>query len=136
MVVSECERPIYKDEILSFNNKYTDSEREFPARIDFNLSEKIKDITKKVYLELDYSGIIRIDFFIKDNEVLVNEINSVPGSLAYYLFTPSLKEFSKILTSIIMKAVKDYSKKSTLKREYKTSVLCIEGSKGAKRLKN
>ncbi|MBQ0099162.1 MAG: ATP-grasp domain-containing protein, partial [Firmicutes bacterium] len=105
VVVSECERPISKDEILSFNDKYNNGEREFPAKIDIDISDKIKEITKKVYLELDYSGIIRIDFFVKDKEVFVNEINSVPGSLAYYLFTPSLKEFSKILTSIIMKAV-------------------------------
>ena len=132
--VSECEKPISKDEILSFNDKYNNGEREFPANIDCFYSDKIKEITRKIYKELDFTGIIRIDFFIKDKEVYVNEINSVPGSLAYYLFTPSLKEFSKILTTIIMKAIKDYSKNCTLKREYKTSILCIEGSKGSKKL--
>ncbi len=136
IIVSECERPLYKGDILSFDNKYKEGEREFPAKITKDVSLKIKEITKKVYSELDFSGIIRIDFFVKDKEIFVNEINSVPGSLAYYLFSKTLKEFSKVITSVIMSAVKDYSKQSTLKREYKTSILSFEGSKGPKQLKN
>ncbi len=62
--VSECERPIPRDKILSFGDKYKDGKREFPAKIDKKLSNKIKEITKKVYIDLDFSGVIRIDYFV------------------------------------------------------------------------
>ena len=84
--VSECERPIARDKILSFGDKYKDGKREFPANIDKKLSDKIKKITKKVYTKLNFSGVIRIDYFVSDGKVYLNEINSIPGSLSYYLF--------------------------------------------------
>lgn len=134
LVVSECERPVYKDDILSFSDKYENGEREFPAKIPLSTSIQIKDITEKIYSELDFSGIIRIDFFVKGEEVFVNEINSVPGSLAYYLFTDSLKEFSSILTGLIFSSVKEVSKKSTLIKQVKTSVLNVTGAKSSKKI--
>jgi predicted ATP-grasp superfamily ATP-dependent carboligase len=48
--------------------------------------EKITDITKKIYRIFELSGIVRIDYMMVFDEVLVNEINTTPGSLAYYLF--------------------------------------------------
>lgn len=134
LIVSECERPFAKDDILSFNDKYTEGKREFPANIPSDISNKIKAITKKIYEELCFSGIIRIDFFVKGNTVLVNEINSVPGSLAYYLFYPTLKDFSRVLTKLIFISVKNASAKSTLLRDLKTSILNVKGTKGSKRL--
>lgn len=132
IIVSECERPVYKNAFLSFSDKYENGEREFPANIPISVSLNIKNITEKIYSELNFSGIIRIDFFVKNEEVFVNEINSVPGSLAYYLFTKTLTEFSSILTALIYSSVKEFSAKSTLKREIKTSILNVSGAKGTK----
>ena len=84
--LSECERPIARDKILSFGDKYQEGKREFPAKIKKEISEKIKKLTKKVYEGLNFDGVIRIDYFVIDNKVYLNEINSVPGSLSYYLF--------------------------------------------------
>ena len=129
LIVSECERPIYNDSILSFDDKYKSGEREFPALISDELKQKIQETTKKIYNELDFFGVIRIDFFVQGEKVIVNEINSVPGSLAYYLFTPTLKEFSKILTGFIFSSVRNFSGESTLKRRIKTSILNVSGIK-------
>ena len=132
IIVSECEKPICTGKILSFDDKYIGGEREFPANIDKKYSYKIKNITKRIYNKLGFSGIIRIDFFISDGKVYVNEINSVPGSLAYYLFSDTLKGFSEMLSSIIAYAEKEFAKGGTLIKEYHTTVLSISGIKGAK----
>ncbi len=132
--VSECEKPICRAEILSFKDKYQDGKREFPANIDIKYSKKIKEISKKIYTTLGFDGVIRIDFFISDGKVLVNEINSVPGSLAYYLFGDTKKSFSNMLTSLIMSAERKYLQKLTFAYEYNSGILTSFGTKGAKHL--
>jgi len=131
--VSECERPIGRTEILSFGDKYESGKREFPALIDNKLSYKIKEISKKVYEELGFFGVIRIDYFIKDNRIYLNEINSVPGSLAYYFFCETLKSFTDMLDGIIDDALKNHSQSCTIKTDYKSNILCGGGIKGAKK---
>lgn len=131
--ISECERPLGVKEILGFDDKYKNGEREFPAKIDETVSAKIKKITAKVYDALDFDGIIRIDYMISDGEIYLNEINSVPGSLAYYLFGDTLKNFSAILTDVIKAAERKFALKSTFRTEYDSAILDIEGCKGGKR---
>ena len=132
--VSECERPIARDKILSFGDKYKDGKREFPANIDKKLSNKIKQITKKVYADLDFSGVIRIDYFVSEGKVYLNEINSIPGSLSYYLFFDTMKGFSKMLTSLIMASEQKFLREQSHITDYNSGILSSVGSKGAKRL--
>lgn len=131
--VSECERPVARTDILTFKDKYESGKRIFPADISEKLSNEIKRITKKVYSELAVRGIIRIDFFVVKGKVFVNEINTVPGSLAYYLFSDTLKGFSDILTDLIRVAEKDFAASSTFIKTYSSGVLNFAGSKGGKR---
>lgn len=133
-VVSDCERPVSKNEILNFSDKYIDGEREFPAQISKTLSEKVKNTTQKVYEECGFSGVVRMDYMVKDNQVFLNEINSVPGSLAYYLFSDTLKDFSQVLSDIIEKAVKDFEMHATALKRFDSGILNGVGSKGAKHL--
>ncbi len=134
IIVSECERPLGVSEVLSFDDKYTCGNREFPANIEEDISNKIKKISEKVYSELDFKGIIRIDYFIKDGEIFLNEINSVPGSLAYYLFCDTLKKFGEVLNDLITVAKIEFSAQTTLKRKFSSSILNLSGSKSSKRL--
>lgn len=133
-VVSECERPVARNEILNFSDKYLDGEREFPAKIPKSVCDKIKAITQKVYEECDFSGVVRMDYMVKDGQVFLNEINSVPGSLAYYLFSDTLKDFSQILTDLIEKAVKDFEKRRTALTRFNSGILNGFGAKGTKHL--
>lgn len=132
ITVSECEQPIGKQEVLSFCDKYECGKRVFPADISKKLSDKIKSITKKVYEECEFSGIVRIDYFISGQKVYLNEINSIPGSLAYYLFCDKLKDFSLLLDKLITAAVAEQSKKSTFNLEYRSGILSGAGAKGVK----
>lgn len=132
--LSECEKPISRADILSFKDKYQDGKREFPANLDIKISNKIKQISKKIYEDLGFSGVIRIDFFVSDKTVLVNEINSVPGSLSYYLFGDTKKSFSSMLNSLIASAERKYLRDLTFINEYNSGILTSFGSKGAKHL--
>lgn len=136
LVVSECEKPIFVGELLSFNDKYKDGDRVFPADIPKKLSDKIKNITKTVYDALDGEGVIRVDFLIKDGVVYVNEINTVPGSLAYYLFGERTADFTKMLNQLLKRANENSAKQSSLKTNYDSGILNGLKGKGAKRLKN
>ena len=130
--VSECEQPIGRTEILSFADKYQGGKRVFPAQIDTRLSDRIKETTLKVYKSLKCSGVIRIDYFIKDKEIYLNEVNTVPGSLAHYLFGETMKEFSVMLEDLISVAEKNFAKESTFVTKNNTDILKGVGSKGAK----
>jgi len=79
-----------KEEFLDFEKKYMDFSRDsqvLSADISDDLKEKIQQNFKKIYDPLFRGSIIRCDFFVVDNEVLLNEINPIPGSMANYLFS-------------------------------------------------
>lgn len=135
ILTSQCERPIGLNDILTFDDKYKVGEREFPAKIPKKLSSKIQQTAQSIYSKLNISGIIRIDFMISsEGQILVNEINTVPGSLSYYLFCTKLKEFTEILTQLIMIAEKEYAIESSVKTKFSSSILFSTGNKSAKRL--
>ncbi len=78
-----------KNEFLDFEKKYMDfsrSEQVLKADIDENLEAKLKNSFEKVYKNMFEGSLIRCDFFVVDGEVLLNEINPIPGSMANYLF--------------------------------------------------
>ena len=78
-----------KEEFLDFEKKYMDFSRDsqvMSADISEELKRDIQESFKKIYNPLFLGSIIRCDFFVVDGEVLLNEINPIPGSMANYLF--------------------------------------------------
>lgn len=78
-----------KGEFLDFEKKYMDfsrSEQVLKADISSELESKLKANFEKVYKNLFEGALIRCDFFVVDDEVYLNEINPIPGSMANYLF--------------------------------------------------
>ena len=78
-----------KEEFLDFEKKYLDFSRDSKvteADIEDALRDKIRESFKKIYDPLFLGSLIRCDFFVLDGEVLLNEINPIPGSMANYLF--------------------------------------------------
>ena len=86
--LSIVEEP-HKEEFLDFEKKYMDFSRDsqvLAADITDALRTKLQESFKKIYDPLFKGSIIRCDFFVVDGEVLLNEINPIPGSMANYLF--------------------------------------------------
>ena len=132
--VSECEMPVRRTDYLTFSDKYESGKRVFPADIPQKISDKIKKITEKVYTIFGFTGVIRIDYFLKDDTVYLNEINSVPGSLAYYLFSDTLAGFTEMLNELLEIARINFAEDNTLKKTYDSGILYSIGAKGAKHL--
>lgn len=136
IIVSETEEPVTRNDVLTFSDKYvgfkTGSKRISPARISDAERDKVLKITRKIYEKTDCRGIIRVDFFVLNGEVTVNELNTVPGSLAYYLFSDSIKKFGEILNGVIEQGVKDFKEYKLNDFAFKSDVLKIDGVKGGK----
>ncbi len=132
--VSECERPIGKGETLLFSDKYEEGDRIFPADIDKKTRDKIQKTTKKIYEALQADGVIRIDYMVKEKEVFVNEINTVPGSLAYYLYGDKIADFSKMLDEMLLTASKKYGESESFIKTFNSGILKPFGAKGVKHL--
>ena len=109
VITSECEEAITTGGILSFEDKYQGGgDRVFPADLPPNMSQLIKNITKNVYSCLNMRGIVRFDFIVSEDEVYLSEINTVPGSLSYYLLSKGFKDFYGVLERVIRQAQKDF----------------------------
>ncbi|ONI70302.1 D-alanine--D-alanine ligase A [Actinosynnema sp. ALI-1.44] len=65
-----------------FETKYLDEslELDIPAKLDDALIEKIRALAVSTFRAVDGEGLARVDFFVTDdNEVLINELNTMPG---------------------------------------------------------
>jgi D-alanine-D-alanine ligase len=146
---SECEEPISSDEILSYEDKYVaggkggsegmrTARRELPAKLAPELREEIRTIAVKTFQVLDCSGVSRIDFMIdKDTgKVYVNEINPIPGSLAFYLWEALGKPYAKLLDDMVKLALKREREEKNLMTSFQTNILQnanLSGAKGVKK---
>lgn len=108
--VSECEEALTVNELLSFEDKYEGGGRRvFPAEIGEQTANKIKSVTERVYSRLNMRGISRFDYILSGDDVYLSEVNTVPGSLAYYLLSDGLRDFYPVLDAVIEQARFDFS---------------------------
>ena len=112
LVLSAIEHPISKHEFLTFEDKYQTksktkgSDREIPANISPELEERIIDCTSKIYEKLNMSGVVRIDYIYDKatNTLYFNEINTIPGSMAFYLYEPLGIDYISLIENLIENA--------------------------------
>lgn len=128
IVVSECENPKPSGSLYTFEDKYISGlkrtlSRDFPAKLPSGISEKIKEITALVYRKMFITGVIRIDYLVRGEEVYLNEVNTVPGSLALYLFKNSTGEYGEVISSLIEEGVRAHREYESLCFEYGTNML-------------
>ncbi len=111
---SVCEVPVRSGEILSYQDKYMSgggkqsqgmrsTVREIPANLPEASTEFIQQAACDTFRALDCDGVARIDFIIDEasDEIFVNEINTIPGSLSFYLWEYSGINFSQLIDKLI-----------------------------------
>lgn len=113
---SVCEEPISKGDFLSYDEKYGGgtkagmqaSEKRIPADIPEEMSDAIRKMAGETFRVLSCHGVSRIDVMVdrKDNKIYVNEINTIPGSLSYYLWEESGISFSALMDRLVALALK------------------------------
>ncbi len=142
---SVCEEPIAGDEILSYEDKYLSGRkskgmaslgRKIPADIDDKLSEEIRSLSCKIFATLGCNGVVRIDYLLDTTTgtVYANEINTIPGSLAFYLWEASGVKYTELLDRLVALAFNRQRGRDNLTFTIKTNILSgiSFGTKGSK----
>lgn len=145
---SVLEEPFMNDEILSYEDKYMANSkssgskgmaslsRKIPADISEEKSAEIRELAKKVFKALGASGVVRIDFIIDTDTdtVYVNEINTIPGSLSFYLWEATGTPYGELLDKLISLAFRRNRNRENLTFTIDTNILSgvSFGTKGAK----
>lgn len=136
IITSEIEEVKTNHDILTYDDKYldgglkqTDKEsRSIPAIISKELEEEIKKTTKQVYEYLNFKGVIRIDYIydLDKNTLYLNEINTIPGSLAFYLFEGLNIDYSTLLSDLIKQAIIENNTENNLISSFDTNILNLK----------
>lgn len=151
MEASELEEVMGVDEFLSYRDKYlgdggkktggsskgmASTNRILPARLDEKMTNEVKELSKKAFKVLNASGVVRIDYLIdkKTNKIYLNEVNTIPGSLSFYLWEAGGKPYKELLTEMIALGIKTYKRKKNKVFSFDTNILSnyngLKGSKG------
>ncbi len=148
---SACEEPAGCDEILSYQDKYlrggketgvksggmSSLKRRCPADISEELAANVRELAVRTFQALGCSGCSRIDFLHnpQTGELYVNEINTIPGSLAFYLWEAAGTPFDKLLDEMIGLAFKRARERQALTFSVESNLLAsvrLGGAKGGK----
>ena len=153
-VASPIEMPVNNDEFLDFSDKYLASggskgmaslHRVLPAPIDDSLREQIQEMSRTIFRMLDCKGVVRIDYMYDriSDKIYITEINTIPGSLAFYLWENAGVSYSELIDHMIRLAEKAYEEKNRANYAYTSDILKgvsfgakgVKGCKGAKGIK-
>ena len=148
---SPIEMPLTSEDYLDFHEKYLSNggskgmaslHRIVPAPIEDELRTEIQEISKSIFRMMDCKGVVRIDYmFDRDSQQLfITEINTIPGSLAYYLWENTGLPYRELIDRMILFAEKANREKNQANYAYTSDILRgaslgskgVKGSKGAK----
>lgn len=148
-IASECEEPLHTKDILSYEDKYVSNakgsgskgmasvSRRIPAELTPEKREEVRELAVRSFKALGCNGVSRIDFMIDadTDKLYFNEINTIPGSLAFYLWEPVGVPYKELLDRMIQLAFKRERTEESLTFTFDTNILnqaSFGGSKGSK----
>ena len=153
---SVTEMPVSWTEFLSFDDKYlrggkggakgaktagskggmANLSRKMPAPISEEMTKRVEEMAITAFNALDCKGVARVDFLLDKatNELYVGEINTIPGSLSFYLWEEKGLKFGKLIDKLVEYAFKAKAEKNENVFSYSSNILSgSAGAKGAKR---
>ncbi len=146
---SACEEPLNAEDILTFGDKYlkggkktgesagmTDLQRQCPAILPDGMTERVQQLAVDTFRALGCLGVARIDFLNnrETGELWINEINTIPGSLSFYLWNEVGMPFSQLMDELVSLAFKRQRRRAALTFTYESNILAgfSGGKAGAK----
>lgn len=142
---SVCEMPKSSGEVLTFGDKYiseksrskgmVSAKRVVPAQIKIATRNKIEEYSKRFFAAVGGQGISRVDFLVSRDETKIyfNEINTLPGSVAFYLWEKTNLTFNKLLDRLIQLGFERDVEKKKLITTFSSNILAgFGGTKNAK----
>ena len=156
---SVCEEPLNATDILTYADKYQSGgktgktgaksgggskgmqslARVVPADLSPEMTEKVQHLAIDAFRAIGACGCSRIDFLLDNQtgELFANEINTIPGSLAFYLWEKSGLTFTQLMDEMVRLALKRQRQQSLLHRSFETNLLQhaqIGGAKNGKKV--
>ena len=145
LLASPIEMPLNQDEFLDFRDKYLGGNgskgmaslsRVLPAPIEDSLKNEIEEMSKKIFRLMDCKGVVRIDYMFDrlSEKLFITEINTIPGSLAFYLWEKDGISYRELIDRMIACAEKAHDDRNKTNYAYTSDILkgVSFGAKGAK----
>jgi len=149
---SVCEEPLNATDILTYADKYQRGggskggskgangagmqslARRVPADLPPEIAARVQDLAVAAFRAVGAAGVSRIDFLMDSatGELWVNEINTIPGSLAFYLWEASGLPFSTLMDELVRLALKRRRRRAELRRSFDINLLATAQLKGSK----
>ncbi len=138
---STLEQPLSWAEFLSYEDKYLrggegmkSAERLVPAPIGEELTRQIQELSIRAFKAVDGRGIARLDFIVRpaEKEVYLNEINTMPGSLAFYLWREDGYSATAVVEKLLEIAIDAQAVKRRNIYDYQSNLLAVASQRGLK----
>ena len=131
---SVIEQPVVLSSFLDFEEKYMGNNsskgmksmgRKIPADIPEEMSKRISQLSIDIFKALDLKGVVRIDYIIDQSSgnLYVNEVNTIPGSFAFYLWEPCGVSFKDLVDRLVAIAEKQMREKKKSDFAFDSKVL-------------
>lgn len=152
---SVCEMPASWEEFLTFDDKYlrggksgkqgakttpaksgmASLARQIPAPIPEEMTKRIQDLSIEMFKVMDLKGVVRVDYILDqdDNTLYVNEVNTIPGSLAFYLWEPLGISYRELIDILVSDAIAAQKEKEKSVFSFESALLSTVKGVGAKR---
>ncbi len=149
-VASVVEMPITAGALLDFKRKYLEGDgakgmaslkRVVPAPIGDDLTARIQALSIDIFKALDCKGVVRVDYMLetKTDALYITEINTIPGSLSFYLWDKSEPRvtYTELIDLMIRSAMAAYDQKNENNYAFRSDIfrntqLGTKGAKGTK----
>lgn len=138
-VTSVCEEPIKSGEILSYEDKYMGgtkgakgmqaSQKRIPADLPEDVSAEIRRLAGETFRVLSCHGVSRVDIIMDSDtgKIYVNEINTIPGSLSFYLWEATGLSFSGLMDKLVSLALKRNRERGSKTVTYSANIFSMGG---------
>jgi D-alanine-D-alanine ligase len=138
---SVCEQPVTNEAILSFDAKYkrggkgtkqpnrpggmASLDRVIPAPIPEELTQRVQSLAMRAFRAIGAAGTSRIDFLFqpRTGELYLNEINSIPGSLAFYLWEATGIPFDELVDKLVTIALQRHEVRAQTQFSFEVNLL-------------
>jgi D-alanine-D-alanine ligase len=149
---SACEQPMGYEAVLSFDDKYkhggkklgggaaaapsagmAGQRRQVPAPIGDGLTAEVQSLATKAFRAIDASGVVRVDFLYERTKerLLLNEINTMPGSLSYYLWEEEDVRFDQLVTMLVNAALERHERRRATTYSFAANLLTRQARRPA-----
>jgi D-alanine-D-alanine ligase len=146
-IPSEIEMPVTGGDLLSFMDKYIQGnasakgmaslKRVLPAPVEPELRDRIRALSVEIFKAMDCKGVVRIDYMFDtvDSGLYITEINTIPGSLAFYLWEPCGVPYSELIDRMVAYAFRAHEEKNDSNFAFTSDILSnlkLGGKAGSK----